>query len=240
MVTSATYRQSSVIRKEHLEKDPVNLYHARAPRIRMMGEFVRDSALAISGLLNRQFGGAGVKPYQPPGLWVEVSLSGGRKFIRDKGEKLYRRSMYTYWKRSAPQPALMAFDTPTREVCVLQRQRTNTPMQALVTLNDDQFVEAARHFAKRILTNGGKTFSERLNFAFEWATGRPADRLRIDVLKEFYDQQAQVFKDDPKRADELLSVGESPRDAKLDPYEHATWTLLASMILNLDETLNRE
>lgn len=240
MVTSATYRQSSVTRKEHLEKDPVNLYHARAPRFRMMGEFVRDNALAISGLLNRQFGGAGVKPYQPPGLWVEVSLSGGRKFIRDKGEKLYRRSMYTYWKRSAPQPALMAFDTPTREVCVLQRQRTNTPMQALVTLNDDQFVEAARHFAKRILKSGGKTFPEKLNFAFEWATGRPADQLRIDVLKEFYDEQSKVFKDDPKRADELLSVGESARDEKLDPYDHAAWTLLASIILNLDETLNRE
>jgi hypothetical protein len=240
MVTSATYRQSSVTRQEHLEKDPVNLYHARAPRFRMMGEFVRDNALAISGLLKRDFGGSGVKPYQPPGLWVEVSLSGGRKFIRDKGEKLYRRSMYTYWKRSAPQPALMAFDTPTREVCVLQRQRTNTPMQALVTLNDDQFVEAARHFAQRILSSGKKTFPEKLNFAFEWATGRPADQLRIDVLKEFYDEQSKIFKDDPKRADELLSVGESPRDEKLDPYDHAAWTLLASIILNLDETLNRE
>jgi len=240
MVTSATYRQSSVTLPEHLEKDPVNLYHARAPRFRMMGEFVRDNALAISGLLQRDFGGSGVKPYQPPGLWVEVSLSGGRKFIRDKGEKLYRRSMYTYWKRSAPQPALMAFDTPTREVCVLQRQRTNTPMQALVTLNDDQFVEAARHFARRILSSGKKTFPDKLNFAFEWATGRPADQLRIDVLKEFYDEQSKVFKDDPKRADELLSVGESPRDEKLDPYDHAAWTLLASIILNLDETLNRE
>ena len=240
MVTSATYRQSSVTRPEHLEKDPVNLYHARAPRFRMMGEFVRDNALAISGLLQRDFGGSGVKPYQPPGLWVEVSLSGGRKFIRDKGEKLYRRSMYTYWKRSAPQPALMAFDTPTREVCVLQRQRTNTPMQALVTLNDDQFVEAARHFARRILSSGKKTFPDKLNFAFEWATGRPADQLRIDVLKEFYEEQSKVFKDDPKRADELLSVGESPRDEKLDPYDHAAWTLLASIILNLDETLNRE
>jgi len=240
MVTSATYRQSSVTRPEHLEIDPVNLYHARAPRFRMMGEFVRDNALAISGLLKREFGGAGVKPYQPPGLWVEVSLSGGRKFIRDKGEKLYRRSMYTYWKRSAPQPALMAFDTPSREVCVLQRQRTNTPMQALVTLNDDQFVEAARHFARRILSSGEKTFPDKLNFAFEWATGRPADQLRIDVLKEFYDEQSKVFKDDPKRADELLSVGESPRDEKLDPYDHAAWTLLASIILNLDETLNRE
>ena len=206
----------------------------------MMGEFVRDNALAISGLLKREFGGPGVKPYQPPGLWVEVSLSGGRKFIRDKGEKLYRRSMYTYWKRSAPQPALMAFDTPTREKCVLQRQRTNTPMQALVTLNDDQFVEAARHFARRILKSDGKTFADKLNFAFEWATGRPADQLRITILKEAYDTQSKVFRENPTKAEALLSVGESPPDPKLDPYEHATWTLLASMILNLDETLNRE
>jgi len=134
----------------------------------------------------------------------------------------------------------MAFDTPTREKCVLQRQRTNTPMQALVTLNDDQFVEAARHFARRILKSDGKTFADKLNFAFEWATGRPADQLRITILREAYDTQSKVFRESPTKAEELLSVGESPRDPKLDPYEHATWTLLASMILNLDETLNRE
>lgn len=240
IVSSATYRQSSRTTEQLLAKDPVNLHYARAPRFRIMGEFVRDNALAISGLLNRKFGGSGVKPYQPPGLWVEVSLSGGRKFIRDKGENLYRRSMYTYWKRSAPQPALMAFDTPSRETCVLQRQRTNTPMQALVTLNDDQFVEASRHFARRILQSERKTFEDKLNFAFEWATGRPADQLRIDVLKRIHEEQSKTFKENPTQADEFLSVGESPRDTKLDPYEHATWTLIASMILNLDETMNRE
>ncbi len=240
MVMSATYRQSSVTSEEHLEKDPLNRLLVRAPRFRLMGEFVRDNALAVSGLLNKQFGGAGVKPYQPPGLWVEVSLSGGRRFSRDKGEKLYRRSMYTYWKRSAPHPGLMAFDTPTREKCVLQRQRTNTPMQALVTLNDEQFVEAARHFAQRILKSDKKDFASRLDLAFELATSRPADDLRKQVLQAAHDEQLSIFKAEPDRATKLLAVGESKRDESLDSAEHAAWTIVAGMILNLDETLNRE
>ena len=240
MVMSSTYRQASITRPEHSRKDPLNLYHARAPRFRLMGEFVRDNALAISGLLNRTFGGPGVKPYQPPGLWVEVSLSGGRRFVRDKGENLYRRSMYTYWKRSAPHPGLMAFDTPTRETCTLQRQRTNTPMQALVTLNDDQFIEASRAFAQRILNSPAKSFSDRINWAFEVATGHPADDLRREVLKDAFEYQKEVFTKEPNRADELLKIGETVRDTSVNVQEHATWTILASMILNLDETLNRE
>ena len=240
MVMSSTYRQQSTTRPEHLKLDPTNIYHARAPRFRLMGEFVRDNALAVSGLLNREFGGPGVKTYQPAGLWVEVSLSGNRRFVRDKGEKLYRRSMYTYWKRSAPHPGLMAFDTPTRETCTLQRQRTNTPMQALVTLNDEQFVEASRAFAKRILKSSAKTFQDRVNWAFEMATGHPADNLRQVVLKEAYDFQKERFSKEPNRAEELLKIGESTRDTSIDSKEHASWTVLASMILNLDETLNRE
>jgi hypothetical protein len=240
MVMSSTYRQSSTTRPEHLAKDPTNLYHARAPRFRLMGEFVRDNALSIGGLLNRTFGGPGVKPYQPPGLWNEVSLSGGRRFVQDKGDNLYRRSMYTYWKRSAPHPGLMAFDTPTRETCTLQRQRTNTPMQALVTLNDEQFVEASRAFAQRILKGPAKSFPDRLDWAFELATGRPADSIRKEVLKDAHTFQSKVFKNEPDRAEELLKIGEAPRDNSIPAQEHATWTVLASMILNLDETLNRE
>ena len=240
MVMSSTYRQQSTTRPEHLQKDPTNLYHARAPRFRLMGEFVRDNALAISGLLNREFGGPGVKPYQPAGLWVEVSLSGNRRFVRDNGEKLYRRSMYTYWKRSAPHPGLMAFDTPTRETCTLQRQRTNTPMQALVTLNDEQFVEASRAFAQRIIKSPAKNFEDRVDWAFEMATGHPADKLRKEVLKDAFNFQKENFTKEPTRADELLKIGESTRDPNIDSKEHASWTILASMILNLDETLNRE
>ncbi|MDE0575709.1 MAG: DUF1553 domain-containing protein [Opitutales bacterium] len=240
MIMSATYRQSSVTSSRHKEMDPLNQFLARAPRFRLMGEFVRDNALAVSGLLKKQFGGPGVKPYQPPGLWVEVSLSGGRRFVADKAEKLYRRSMYTYWKRSAPQPALMAFDTPSREKCVLKRQRTNTPMQALITLNDEQFVEASRVFAERILKSDRTDFKDRLDYAFELATSRPSDDLRRNVLKSTYDEQHALFTKEPERAKQLIAVGDSKPDASIDPVEHATWTLLASMILNLDETLNRE
>ena len=240
LVTSATYRQSSVTTEEHLAKDPENLYFARAPRFRMMGEFVRDQALHVSGLLNKKFGGPGVKPYQPAGLWNEVSLRPNRVFVQDKGDKIYRRSMYTYWKRSAPQPAMAAFDTPSREICTIQRQRTNTPMQSLVTLNDVQFVEASRFLAQRILLTGPKDFPGQVNRAFELATGRPADNLRQQVMKKAYDKQKAVFDENPAQADQLLAMGDSPRDKSLNREEHATWTVLASMILNLDETLNRE
>ena len=240
LVTSATYRQSSVTTKQHLTKDPDNLYFARAPRFRLMGEFVRDQALYVSGLLHKKFGGPGVKPYQPAGLWNEVSLDRGRKFVQDKGNNIYRRSMYTYWKRSAPQPAMAAFDTPSREICTVQRQRTNTPMQALVTLNDVQFVEASRFLAQRVLKSSPQDLPSRVNRVFEIATGRPADELRQKVISEAYHKQKAVFAKEPAKAEELLAMGDSPRDLSLNREEHATWTVLASMILNLDETLNRE
>jgi hypothetical protein len=205
-----------------------------------MGEFVRDQALYVSGLLHKKFGGPGVKPYQPAGLWNEVSLDRGRKFVQDKGKNIYRRSMYTYWKRSAPQPAMAAFDTPSREICTVQRQRTNTPMQALVTLNDVQFVEASRFLAQRVLKSSPQDLPSRVNRVFEIATGRPADELRQKVISEAYHKQKAVFAKEPAKAEELLAMGDSPRDLSLNREEHATWTVLASMILNLDETLNRE
>ena len=205
-----------------------------------MGEFVRDQALLVSGLLNKKFGGTGVKPYQPAGLWNEVSLDRSRKFVQDKGSNIYRRSMYTYWKRSSPQPAMLAFDTPSREICTVQRQRTNTPMQALVTLHDVQFVEASRFLAQRVLHSSPKDLPSRVNRAFELVTGRPADALRQKVIAEAYQKQKAVFTKYPSKADELLAMGDSPRDKNLNREEHATWTVLASMILNLDETLNRE
>ena len=239
MVMSATYRQSSVTIPIHMEKDPTNLYYARAPRFRLLGEFVRDNALSISGLLNTTVGGASVKPYQPEGLWNEVSLNGDRRFVRDDGEKLYRKSMYTYWKRSAPHPGMLAFDAPTRETCTIQRQNTNTPMQALVTLNDEQFVEASRAFAEKILVSNNSTFENKLDFAFETATGRLADSIRKNVFTELYNYQKKIFDTEPQRATDLLSIGDH-KSNMLDKAEHATWTILASTILNLDETLNRE
>tara|TARA_Y100000593_G_scaffold90784_1_gene177985 strand:+ start:86 stop:2437 length:2352 start_codon:yes stop_codon:yes gene_type:complete len=240
MVMSATYRQSSVTIPIHVKKDPTNLYYARAPRFRLLGEFIRDNALFVSGLLSNKVGGPSVKPYQPEGLWNEVSLNGNRRFVQDEGEKLYRKSMYIYWKRSAPHPGMLAFDAPTRETCIIQRQNTNTPMQALVTLNDKQFIEAARVFARNVLQSNNKSFYSKLNFAFESLTGKPTDQLRRRLFEGLYDSQKKIFQSEPQRATELLSIGETKFNDSINPIEHATWTILISTIFNLDETLNRE
>jgi mono/diheme cytochrome c family protein len=238
MVMSATYRQSSRVTPQLLEADPENRLFARGPRFRLQGEFIRDSALAASGLLTNTVGGPSVKPYQPDGLWLEVALSGAR-FTRDNGEKLYRRSMYTYWKRSAPAPSLTIFDTPTREKCSLRRSRTNTPLQALVTLNDVQFVEAARSLAERTLKHGGDTLDSQIEHAYRLVTGvRPNSLVRV-ILKESFEQELPVFQNDLERAKKLISAGESKRDESLDAARHAAMTVIMSMILNLDETLTR-
>lgn len=239
IVTSRTYRQSSVRRPEYEGIDPENRLLARAPRFRLQGEFVRDQALAASGLLVEEVGGPGVKPYQPPGLWNEVSLDRNLRFERDTGRDLYRRSMYIYWKRSAPMPAMTIFDAPTREKCVVQRQRTNTPLQALVVMNDTGFVEAARRLARRMMRSGA-TFEERLDEGFLRLTARPADAHRRATIRPVYEETLAELQADPERAEALLAVGESPRDETLDACEHAAWTVVASLLLNLDETLTRE
>jgi hypothetical protein len=194
----------------------------------------------VSGALNGKVGGPSVKPYQPPRIWNEVALNGGLFYKPDKGEKLYRRSMYTYWKRSAPMPNMMVFDAPTREKCVIQRPRTNTPMQALVTMNDVQFVEAARVFAQRVLQQGGADFDSQLDYAFMLTTARPADELRKRVFRNLYDSQLAAFSADAKRAGELLAFGETKRDESLDLAQHAAWTTVASAIFNLDEVITKE
>ena len=239
IVLSETYKRSSRIDPMHLQKDATNQFLARAPRFRLQGEFVRDQALAVGGLLVKDIGGPGVKPYQPANIWNEVSLNGGLRYPQDKGEKLYRRSMYTYWKRSAPMPNMLIFDAPSREKCVIQRQRTNTPLQALVTLNDPQFLEAARHFARRLLRDPSTRAEDRISQAMILATGRPAQENEIDILKGLYEAQQKRFMKSPEEAKKFLSVGESPRDETLDLIEHASWTVVAQTILNLDETLTR-
>ena len=239
IVTSATYRQSSRATPEHLANDPENRLWARAPRFRLQGELIRDTALALSGQLQSRIGGPSVKPYQPPGLWNEVSIDKNLEFEQDHGENLYRRSLYTYWKRSAPPPSMTLFDAPTREKCVVQRARTNTPLQALVTLNDVQFVEASRHLAERILKEGGEDFDSRIDFAFRLCLARGPRKDEIDVCRELFTHQLASFQTDPGRAHEYLRVGESRRDESLDPILHAVWTVLANTILNLDEVLTR-
>jgi hypothetical protein len=240
IVMSAAYRQDSAATPELYRLDPQNVWLARGPRFRLQGEFIRDSALMLSGLLNQKVGGPGVKPYQPPGLWAEVGLGGNPKFVQDHGDKLYRRSLYTYWKRSAPPPSMQIFDAPTREKCTVRRPRTNTPLQALVTLNDTQFVEASRHFARRIIKQGGDRPDQRIVYAFRLATARRPTSSETQILTEIYSDAIQRYQADRDAANQLLSVGESKRDESLDVAEQAAWSIVASAVLNLDETLVRE
>jgi hypothetical protein len=238
MVMSSTYRQSARVRPELLKADPENRLLARGPRFRLQGEFIRDNALAASGLLVKTIGGPSVKPYQPPGLWSEVSLSGAR-FVQDKGEKLYRRSMYIYWKRSSPAPALTIFDAPSREKCTLRRSRTNTPLQALITLNDIQFVESARSLAQQAINSGAKSIEDQITYAYRAATGHRPKPIALETLKEAFNEEYEVFKADEERAKKLLSIGESKRDESINAATHAAMTIVSSMILNLDSTLTR-
>jgi hypothetical protein len=240
IVTSATYRQSSRLTPELRERDPNNRLLARGPRFRLSAETIRDQALVISGLLSDHLGGPSVRPYQPPGLWQEVAVEHRAIYQPSTGADLYRRGLYTYWKRTCPPPAMITFDAPDRETCVIRRARTNTPLQALVLLNDPCYVEAARKLAERILHDGGTTLASRLEYAYRLTLARKprSDEARIlsDVLRQAQDR----FGQDPKAPLRLLAVGASPRDGELDPAELAAWTSLASMILNLDEMITKE
>jgi hypothetical protein len=242
IVTSSTYRQSSDVTPDLLKRDPENVLLARGPRFRLDAEVVRDSALFVSGLLVEKVGGRSVKTYQPPGIWEAVGFLGSntRQFSRDKGEALYRRSLYTFWKRTAPPPSLMAFDAPSRETCTARRARTNTPLQALALMNDEQYVEAARHFAERMIASGGATPAERLAFGFRAATARRPTASELDVLVRVFGKQLERFRADAAAAGKLLAVGESKRNPALDPAEHAAYTMAANLILNLDETISKE
>ncbi len=238
LAMSRTYRQSSRRPVGQQEIDPENQLLSYSPRFRLQGELIRDQALSVSGMLVDQVGGPSVKPYQPPNIWNEVSLNGGLRYSPDNGEKLYRKSMYTYWKRSAPMPSMMIFDSPSREKCVVQRARTNTPLQALVTLNDPQFVEAARALAQRLIQTAADDES-RITLAYQLCTSRRASEREQAIIMRLLSDQRQRFTDSPDQAKQLLKVGESSRDETIDAGEHAAWTVISQMILNLDETLTR-
>jgi len=241
LVTSASYRQSARVTDELERLDPNNALYARGPRFRLGAEAVRDSALAVSGLLVEELGGPSVKPYQPPGLWkvVGYTSSNTANFVRDDGEALYRRSLYTFWKRTSPPPTMQIFDAPTRESCVVQRARTNTPLQALALLNDEQFVEAARGFAGRMLHEGGASTDERLRWGYRSATARSAGEEQLAVLQRVLEGARREFEADPDSARALLGVGESLPDPDLSPVELAAWTVLANTLLNLDAFVTR-
>ena len=238
IVTSATYRQSSKITPELLQKDPDNRLLARGPRFRLSAEAIRDQALAIGGLLVEKIGGPSVKPYQPAGLWKE--LSGAEDYQPDHGENLYRRSLYTFWKRAVPPPAMMTFDAEGRAACVVRENRTNTPLQALDLMNDVSYLEAGRALAQRMMIEGGATPAGRIAFAFRLATARPPSADESRILLGSYHYYLDSFQTNRLAAMNYLSNGEYPRDAKLDVQELAAYASVATLILNLDETVTKE
>ncbi|MFN5757951.1 MAG: DUF1553 domain-containing protein [Planctomycetia bacterium] len=237
MVMSSTYRQSAAATPEKLAKDNANRLLSRGPRFRMDAEMVRDAALAASGLLVKQIGGPSVKPYQPDGVWEAVSMGGNTsKYARDKGEAVYRRSMYWFWKRSAPPASMEIFNAPSRENCCVKRERTNTPLQALVTLNDPQFVEAARFLADRALEVAGDTDEARIDFIAKRLLARPFTADEIAVVKRSLADLSAWYKDHPDEAKQLIVVGDSkPRGTDL--VQLASWTMLTNQLMNLDEVL---
>jgi hypothetical protein len=241
-VTSATYRQSSAVTPARLERDPENRLLARGARLRLPAEMIRDTALAASGLLNPRIGGPSVLPYQPPGLWEEMAFGegfSGQRYEQSRGPDLYRRGLYTLWKRTVPPATLATFDAPDREKCAARRALTNTPLQALTLLNDPTFVEAARALAQRALVGGGRSEKDRLTYAFRLATGRKPTGKEVGVLRALLRGRMNEYRKDRAAALRLLTVGESPRDSRLDAAELAAWTTVASVILNLDETITK-
>lgn len=238
MVTSHAYRQSSVASAELRQRDPYNQLLARQARFRLDAEFVRDNALTISGLLVHRVGGDSVKPYQPAGYWRYLNFP-VRDWMHDKNENQYRRGLYTYWQRSFLHPSLLAFDAPSREECTVERTRSNTPQQALVLLNDPTYVEASRVFAERVIKQGGKDTSARIDYAFLEALQRKATADEQKILSGLLQQHLQHYQANPKDAEALLKVGERPAAAELSRPELAAWTSVTRAILNLHEIITR-
>ncbi|MEQ1861940.1 MAG: DUF1549 and DUF1553 domain-containing protein, partial [Chthoniobacteraceae bacterium] len=239
IVMSATYRQSSRVLPEHFAKDPENRLLARAPRLRLHAETLRDQALAISGLLVEKIGGPSVRPYMPEGVWDETSKYGDlRGYKADAGDALYRRTLYTIWKRTAAPPTMLMFDSPSREICTVKRSRTNTPLQALSLLNEVTYVEAARALAQRMIAEGGTTPQQRIAWAFERATGRTPTNDEIKVLAAGLTSRLAKYNQQPDAAAKLATVGAMKADG--NPTELAAYTLTANVLLNLDEVITRE
>ncbi|MFT3947485.1 MAG: DUF1553 domain-containing protein [Agriterribacter sp.] len=232
IVMSATYQQSSVATPEMLHKDQFNKYYARGPRVRLSAEQIRDQALAVSGLLSHKMFGKSVMPYQPDRIWL--SPYDGNKWVKSEGEDQYRRAIYTYWKRTAPYPTMLSFDGVAREVCLARRIRTNTPLQALATLNDNAFIEMARHFAKRMEKEGGKTIPEQISRGYEIAMYHPISKEKLDALMELYTTASEEFKKDKDKACEMINEGSDKTDAS-----KAAMVVVANAMMNLDEFITK-
>ena len=237
IVMSAAYRQSSKGSPELRQRDPYNQLLARQGRFRLDAEFVRDNALAISGLLVPKIGGPSVKPYQPAGYWRFLNFP-TREWANDKGENQYRRGLYTWWQRTFLQPSLLAFDASTREECTVERPRSNTPQQALVLLNDPVYVEAARVFAERIIKTSAKT-PDRIQTAYRLALQRDANAEEVGILAKLYQTHRTHYDANAKEAQAILGVGYAPAAKEIAPAELAAWTSVTRAILNLHETITR-
>jgi len=238
IVLSATYRQSSRTTAEHLDKDPKNRLLARAPRVRLDAETIRDQALALSGLLSRKVGGPSVFPPQPDGLW-QAAFNGQRTWATSEGADKYRRALYTFWRRTVPYPSMAAFDAPSRELCTVKRVRTNTPLQALVTLNDPVYIEAAQALARRIVREGGESIEDRARFGLELCLGRPAESEQVARLVELFQDRRDRYAQDIDAARALATDPLGPLPEGAEPAEMAAWTTVSNVLLNLDAVLTR-
>lgn len=239
ILTSATYRQSSAAAPALYSRDPENRLLARGPRFRIDAESLRDTALALGGLLVEEVGGPSVKPFQPAGLWEAVSFNNSQKYEQDSGEAQYRRSLYIHWKRQSPPPNMLLFDAPTREYCVVRRPRTNTPLQALALLNDPQFVEASRGFGYRLLCHEAADDRSRLAYAFRVATARNPSSDELETLLDVLKKQEADFTKNPAAADQFLAIGDWKPENTVNKPKLAAWTTVAGLILNLDETVTK-
>jgi len=237
IVASSTYRQNSMITPEQSERDPENRLLARGPRFRFSAHMIRDQALAVSGLLQERIGGPSVKPYAPPGIWKSIS---NNKYVQDHGPSLYRRSLYTYWRRTVPPPTMATFNAAEREVCLVRKDRTNTPLQALTLMNNVAFVEAARFLAERIMRETDADSASQIEHGFRIVTGRLPRTSESEPLQAAYDEFLNYFETSPREAPKLLAIGEAQRDKNLPAAEHAALTMLANILLNLDEAITLE
>ena len=240
IVTSATYRQSAILSPTSLQRDPENRLLARGPRTRLSADMIRDQALAAAGLLVEKVGGPSVKPYQPDGLYKDMAFSGLTGYERERGEGLWRRSLYTFWKRTVLSPTMQVFDASAREFCTVRETRTNTPLQSLNLMNDVTYVEASRMIAQRMLLEGGATESDRLAWGFRLVTLRQPDERERGVLTRYLESQRLHFSTHPAEAERLLAAGERRPAREIPSRELAAWSMVASLILNLDETITRQ
>jgi hypothetical protein len=240
IVMSATYRQRSRLTPELLQRDPENRLLARGPRLRLPAEMIRDQALFISGLLVEELGGPSVRPYQPEGLYKDMLFSNMTNYAQEKSEGLWRRSLYTFWKRTVMPPAMQVFDASSRESCTVRETRTTTPLQALNLMNDTTYVEAAKLMAQRMLSEGGTNAEDRLAMGLRLAAGRRPDDSEMRLLLDNLQTQLGYFRSHPQETAQLLAVGAKPSDTKLKAEELAAYTVIASLILNLDEVITKQ